>query len=136
MPDWISDLIKQGASSLVTAAIPIVMNGKFFQLPFVNPQVPADLWLASALLAFVGSFLSYGLARPGAPPQPASRVSISFAIVSFLLGVFGLIAIIFMTSRLISIEPGWESFMTRIAYVLFFVGLGPPLGWALGRTVG
>jgi hypothetical protein len=141
MPDWITDLLKQGMSSLLTATIPGATNPRFFQLPFLNPQVPADLWLITAVLTFTATFLVYGLAKPptaaaGTPTPPASGASISLAVGGLLLAVVALIALIFITQRLMAIDPGWESFSIRIAYVLLFVGMGPPLGWGLGRTVG
>jgi hypothetical protein len=64
MPDWIKDLLKQGISSLGTAAVPSATNPKIFQLPFLNPQVSADLWLVTAVVTFAASFLTYGLAKP------------------------------------------------------------------------
>jgi hypothetical protein len=145
MPEWVSDLSKQGISSLFTAAFPYVTNGKVFKLTFLNPQVAADLWLPAAFLTFVGTFLSYGLALPnkaptgapaGMPPPPSSKLSVAFAFGSFLFALFGLLAAVFLTQGLIAIDPGWESFLVRVAYVLFFVGLGPALGWALGRVIG
>jgi hypothetical protein len=141
MPDWANDLLKQGISSLVSAALPSATNPKVFQLPFLNPQIPADLWLITAVLAFVASFLTYGLAKPptvaaGTPTPPASGVSVSLAVIGFVVAVLALIALIFIAQRLMAIDPGLESFLIRIAYILLFVGMGPPLGWGLGRTIG
>jgi hypothetical protein len=142
MPGWIKDLLGQGISSLVAAAIPSATNPKIFQLPFINPQVPADLWLVTAVLTFVASFLTYGLAKPpsgapaGTPPSPASRVSVFLAAGGFIFALLALITLLFITQRLATIDPGWESFLIRAAYLLFFVGMGPPLGWGLGRAIG
>jgi hypothetical protein len=141
MPDWVTDLLKQGLSSLVPAALTGATNPRFFQLPFLNPQVPADLWLIVTVLAFIASFLTYGLAKPptvaaGTPTPPASGVSVFLAVGGLLLAVAALIALLFITQRLMTIDPGLESFLVRIAYVLLFVGMGPPLGWGLGRTIG
>jgi hypothetical protein len=46
-----------------------------------------------------------------------------------------LIALLFITQKLVAIDSGWESFSVRAAYLLFFVGLGQPLGFGLGRTI-
>ena len=138
MPDWIKDLLKQGISSLFTAAFPTATNPNVFKLPFINPQVPEDLWGITAILTFVASFLTYPLARPpaGTPTPPASGISIFLAVGGLLLALLGLLAILFITGKLVAIEPGWESYLNRIAYVLLFVGMGPPLGWGLARTIG
>ncbi|WP_156527094.1 hypothetical protein [Bradyrhizobium sp.] len=140
MPDWIKDLLKQGLSSLSAAAIPSATNPKIFQLPFLNPQVSADLWLIVAVLTFIASFMTYGFARPpsGLPAgtlSPATRFSILFAIAGFVVALVGLLALLFITQRLMSFDPGWESFLVRVAYITMFVGMGPPLGWSLGRTI-
>jgi hypothetical protein len=141
MPDWIDDLLKQGISSLVSAALPSATNPKIFQLPFMNPQIPADLWLITAVLAFIGSFLTYGLAKPtsvpaGTPTSPPSGVSVSLALGGFIVAVLALIALIFVTQQLVTVDPGLESFLIRIAYLFLFVGAGLPLGWSFGRTIG
>jgi hypothetical protein len=142
MPDWVGELAKQVISSLFTAALPGITNGKFLRLPFINPQVPMDLWLPTACLTFVATFFFYGLAKPpaGAPagtPMPAaSKLSIYFALGSFVLALVGLLAAVFLTQDLIAIDPGLEAFLVRVAYVLFFVGLSPALGWPLGRVIG
>jgi hypothetical protein len=141
MPDWIKELLKPGISSLVSAALPSATNPKLFQLPFLNPQVPAELWLITAVLAFVASFLTYGLAKPlagptGTPAPPPSKVSVSLAVGGFIVALIALIALIFITLQIRTIDPGLEAFIVRIAYILLFVGVGPPLGWSFGRTIG
>jgi hypothetical protein len=145
MPDWAGELVKQVISSLFTAALPGITNGKFLRLPFINPQVPMELWLPTACLTFVATFLCYGLAlqnkqaagAPAGTPMPAaSKLSIYFALGSFVLALVGLLAAVFLTQDLIAIDPGWQAFLVRVAYVLFFVGLGPALGWSLGRVIG
>lgn len=136
------DLVKQVISSLLSAALPTATNPKLFQLPFVNPQVPADLWLITAVLTFVASFLTYGLVKPqtlapvGTPAPPASTVSVVFATIGFIVAVLALISLIVITQRLGHLDAGLESVLNRIAYVALFVGMGPPLGWGLGRALG
>jgi hypothetical protein len=61
---------------------------------------------------------------------------VSLAVIGFVVAVLALIALIFIAQRLMAIDPGLESFLIRIAYILLFVGMGPPLGWGLGRTIG
>jgi hypothetical protein len=135
------DLAKQVGSAIVSAFLPYLTTLKIFQLAFVNPQVPADVWLITAVLTFIASFFTYSLAKPqtvpaGARMPPASRAAVVFAVLGLFIALLSLFALIVITQRVLAMDAGWESVLIRVAYACLFIGMGPPIGFSLCRALG
>jgi hypothetical protein len=126
MPDWLKEILKQGGSALVSGALPVI-SGKAPILPFLNPQIAADLWAITALFAVVASLFSYNLARP--TTTPASTPSITLAAIGLAGGIAALFVMIVINYGLV---PGTY---LRMVYVLCFVGVAFTVGWGAGRLL-
>jgi hypothetical protein len=126
MPDWAKEILKQGGSALVSGALPFI-SGKVPILPFLNPQIAADLWGITALFAVVASLFSYNLVRP--TTTPASKLSVVLAAMAFAVAILALFG-------MIVISDGWVlGTYLRMAYVLCFVSVAFTVGWGAGRLL-
>ncbi len=103
-------------------------------LPFLNPQIPAELGPVSLFVAMIIGLFVCSYSREPRPPSSPTSASIRLASVGVGVMVLGCIGMILISSRTISIDPNWESLGVRFAYFCFVVGAGAPLGWITARA--
>jgi hypothetical protein len=111
----------------LTAAIFPVLTAKYnIVLPFVNPQIPDELWFITAVCAVIGSLFVYDAAHY----KPTHRASQIIALTGFMLALFSLVAIIVLVfGQVLAPLPRLEDSATRIFFVLLCVGIGISAGW-------
>lgn len=108
----------------VTAKLPI--------LPFLNPQIAADMWPISAIFAFVGCCLIYNLT---VTPHVATSALFA-AILGFLLAAISVLVIVLVyVGVLYGADPTWQDLSVRIAFFALFAGLACPAGWAAAKML-
>jgi hypothetical protein len=134
MPDWVKDLLREGATAVVSGMIPSTTKWWSKLLPFINTQVPAELSLVGTLLAVVlGLFVCVeSQRRPATPQDPifARRL----AGVGIIVAIIGLFVMLLMTSDLVTFGPRVDVFVNKVGYILFVVFLGAPIGYYIGRV--
>jgi hypothetical protein len=134
MPDWLKDRIKEVLSAIVSGVMP-AGTWKWSQiLPFVNSQVAADLSVVAGILAVILALVVCVYSRLPRPPSPPSQSSTIVAFAGLGVAILGLLALVFLTGDLITIDPGWESFANRVAYLFLVVAVGAPIGWTASRA--
>lgn len=129
------EILKQIASGLVPSVLAF-LSAKLPILPFLNPQIPDDLWPITAMIAFASGALSYAFARPAATGGRTSIFGSILGVSGLLLAIASLVWMILVTEQIILTQAGdFQNASSRIAFVLCFAGLGFPCGWAIGRTL-
>src|ERR1700722_12339271 len=127
MPDWVKDRLKEALSLILSGLVPAGTLKWPQILPFVNSQIAADLSVSAGIFAVIVGLFSCVYARLPRPPAPATPASVVVAMIGLGASLVGLLAMVFLTSKLVPIDPGWESFAIRVAYLLLVIGAGAPL---------
>ncbi len=134
MLDWLKDRVKEVISTLLTAAVPVGMWKWSQFLPFLNEGVLKDLGPGAGAVACVVAFVSCQYARLPSLPAPPKPASVVVAVLGSAACVIGFVLMVFFTGHFVSLDSRWETFGNDIAFILFLVGTGAALGWAVARA--
>jgi hypothetical protein len=123
----LQEILKQIGTAVVTAALPYLI-GKIPLLPFLNPQIAADVGAFAAVLSFAAAIYAYNIGRPPPAPTPSPLM--------IVVGAFGLVVALAGLFLLLTITDGLviETY-ARIAFVACFVGIALTIGIGAGRLL-
>jgi hypothetical protein len=120
----IIDFSKQ-AQALISAALPF-LDVKLSLLPFLNPQIPADMSRISGLLVFVCGCLVFNVARRWMYPKTTIVLG-SFGVLLAFGSIF--VILLIFDGIVFSHSPSMQDLAIRAAYVGLFGGVSMPIGW-------
>jgi Na+/H+ antiporter NhaD/arsenite permease-like protein len=132
--DLWKDRFKELLSTLISAAVSAgAWQWSSKMLPFINPQIPADLGLVSLFVAIFVAYFICAYSREPRPPSPPSKSSKALAFTGLAAAIIGLVVMVFLSQQVVPLDPNLEALAIRLAYLSFVIGLGAPLGWGISR---
>lgn len=93
------EILKQIGTAVVTAALPY-LTGKIPILPFLKPQITADVGVIAAIFSFGAAIYAYNIGRPPLAPL-ASPLMIVVGALGLVVALAGLFLLLIITDGLV-----------------------------------